>query len=613
MPDHPIAPADNYRARRDRFAAAGNAFARHSRYLSHARIVAFVLAVALGVWAEAKPAPLPVALVALALLIFVVLIAAHWRARRQEAWFRELVALNEQGLCRLERDWDALPVRRPTRDLARHPYAHDLDLYGRASVAQLLGPVSGVGADVVDGWLLARAEPAIVRARQEAVRELAPMHDLREELAIHGGQAASAGAEDMARFLRWAEEGEEPGRRRALLWAARVIPLLTLVLSALQLTGRVKAPLWVLPAIAAMLLTLGAGRRAQASIRRATPGTVLIEHYPGLLAVAERTSFRAPLLDAIQNRIAAGGRPASRELARLAQLLHLADLRRSGMVYLPVQLLTLWDFHVQDALERWRRRSGTAVRGWLDAAGELEALASLAVLAHDHPDWAFAEFSGEAGAVLQGDAIGHPLLPETQRVDNDVRIGPPGTFLLVTGSNMSGKSTLLRAVGTNAVLAQAGAPCCARSFTLPPLDIWSCIRVEDSLAQGVSYFMAELQRLKQIVDAATRRNGEGGATVLFLIDEVLNGTNTAERQIAARRVIRYLVEAGSLGIVTTHDLDLARGPELADRAALAHFRETLHHQGEGRLEMTFDYQLRPGLAVSTNALALLEFVGLPGA
>jgi DNA mismatch repair ATPase MutS len=362
-----------------------------------------------------------------------------------------------------------------------------------------------------------------------------------------------------------------------------------------------------------MLLTLGAGRRAQASIRRATPGTVLIEHYPGLLAVAERTSFRAPLLDAIQNRIAAGGRPASRELARLAQLLHLADLRRSGMVYLPVQLLTLWDFHVQDALERWRRRSGTAVRGWLDAAGELEALASLAVLAHDHPDWAFAEFSGEAGAVLQGDAIGHPLLPETQRVDNDVRIGPPGTFLLVTGSNMSGKSTLLRAVGTNAVLAQAGAPCCARSFTLPPLDIWSCIRVEDSLAQGVSYFMAELQRLKQIVDAATRRNGEGGATVLFLIDEVLNGTNTAERQIAARRVIRYLVEAGSLGIVTTHDLDLARGPELADRAELANFRETLHHQGEGRLEMTFDYQLRPGLAVSTNALALLEFVGLPGA
>jgi hypothetical protein len=613
MSDPPFAPADHYRVRRDRFAAAGDAFAGKARHLSHARIVAFVLAVALGVWAEAKPAPLSVSLVALTLLIFVVLIAVHGRARRREAWFRELVTLNEQGLRRLERDWGALPVRRPTRDLARHPYAHDLDLYGRASISQLLGPLSGVGAGVLDDWLLARTAPSTVRARQEAVRELAPMHDLREELAIHGRRAASARTEDVARFLRWAEEGDEPGRGQAVLWAARVIPLLTPVLALLQLTGRIDSPLWLLPPIAAMLLTLAAGGRARATFRRVTPGELLVEHYPGLFAVAERASFRAPLLGAIQQRIAADGRPASQELARLAQLLHLADLRHSAMLHLPVQLLTLWDFHVQDGLERWRRRSGPAIRDWLDAAGELEALASLAVLPHDHPDWAFAEFSGEASAVLQGTAMGHPLLAETRRVDNDVRIGPPGTFLLVTGSNMSGKSTLLRAVGTNAVLAQAGAPCCARSFTLPPLDIWSCIRVEDSLAEGVSYFMAELRRLKQIVDAASRSNAEGGAAVLFLIDEVLNGTNTAERQIAARRVIRHLVEAGAIGIVTTHDLDLARGPELSDRAELAHFRETLHHQGEGSLEMTFDYRLRPGLATSTNALALLEYVGLSGA
>jgi DNA mismatch repair ATPase MutS len=384
------------------------------------------------------------------------------------------------------------------------------------------------------------------------------------------------------------------------------------VLAALQLLGRVYEPYWHLPIAGALLLTLTAGRRATATFRRAGPGEELIEHYPELLKVAERASFSAALLSDIGSRIAVAGRPASRELERLAQLLHLADLRRSGMLYLPVQLLTLWDFHILNSLERWRRRAGSEVRGWLEAAGELEALASIAALAHDHPGWTFAEFTDSADAVIEGVGIGHPLIPEARRVDNDIRIGPPGTFLLVTGSNMSGKSTLLRAIGTNTVLARAGAPCCARRFRIPPVELWSCIRIDDSLAEGVSYFMAELKRLKEIVDAATRPDGAEGPTILFLIDEVLNGTNTAERQIAARRVIRHLVERGAIGVVTTHDLDLAQGPELAERAELVHFRETLTQNDAGRLEMTFDYQLRPGLATSTNALALLEFVGLPG-
>lgn len=628
--DHPVTPAASYRARRDRFATERDASARRELHLSYARVATFLLAASFGIWATRSPAPLPFALVAAALVGFFLLVALHSRTRRRTAWFQELTTLNEQGLRRLERDWDSLPVRRPTRDLTGHPYAHDLDLFGRASIAQLLGPVSGVGAAVVDDWLLSRAEPATVRARQEAVRELAPMQDFREELAVHGVRAASASADDVARFLEWAEGREEPRGRIALRWAARLIPLVTIVLAALQLAGRLDDSFWQLGIVAAILLTFGAGRRAWSSFHRAAPGEALIEHYAGLLDVVERANFSAPLLRQLQRRIDTDGRQASRELARLAQLLHLSDLRRSGMLYLPVQLLTLWDFHVLDTLDRWRRRSGSAVRGWIEAAGELEALASLATLAHDHPDWAFAEFSDDdgngnagddagdddagegAGAVLRGEAVGHPLIPEGIRVDNDVRVGPPGTFLLLTGSNMSGKSTLLRAIGTNVVLAQAGAPCCARSFTLPPIELWSSMRIEDSLAQGVSHFMAELQRLKQIVDAATRPSGTtGGARLLFLIDEVLSGTNTAERQIAARRVIRHLIDAGALGVVTTHDLDLVQGPELDGRAAPFHFRETVRRDGDGRLEMSFDYRLRPGLATSANALALLEFVGLP--
>lgn len=614
----PAPPAATYRARRDRFAAARATSARRELRLAHARIATFLLAVAFGIWASRSPAPLPFALTATALVDFLTLVALHSRTRRRTAWLQELTTLNEQGLRRLERDWDSLPVRPPTRDLAGHPYAHDLDLYGRGSIAQLLGPVSGVGAAVVDDWLLTRAEPATIRARQEAVRELAPMQEFREELAVHGGRAAGASTYDVARFLEWAEDRAEPRGRLALRWTARLIPLVTITLAALQLAGWLGDSYWQLGIAAAILLTFGAGRRAWSNFRRASPGETLVRHYAGLLDVVERADFRAPLLRQLQHHIHTDARQASRELALLAQLLHLSDLRRSGMLYLPVQLVTLWDFHILDALDRWRRRSGSAVRGWIEAAGELEALASLATLAHDHPDWAFAEFSDDGsddageGGVLRGEAVGHPLIPEGVRVDNDVRLGPPGTFLLLTGSNMSGKSTLLRAIGTNVVLAQAGAPCCARSFTLPPIELWSSMRIEDSLAQGVSHFMAELQRLKQIVDAATRLSETtGGARLLFLVDEILSGTNTAERQIAARRVIRHLIDAGALGVVTTHDLDLVRGPELDGRADPFHFRETIRRDDDGRLEMTFDYRLRPGLATSANALALLEFVGLP--
>jgi DNA mismatch repair ATPase MutS len=201
------------------------------------------------------------------------------------------------------------------------------------------------------------------------------------------------------------------------------------------------------------------------------------------------------------------------------------------------------------------------------------------------------------------------LLPDDTRVDNDVEVGPPGTFLMVTGSNMSGKSTLLRAIGANIVLAQAGGPVCATRMSLPAAQLWTVMRVEDSLLRGVSYFMAELQRLKQVVEAARQAHEKGEARLFYLLDEILQGTNTAERQIAARRVITYLIEMGAIGAVSTHDLTLADSPELADSARLVHFTEQVHGgNGAGGPQMRFDYKLRPGIATSTNALKLMDIV-----
>jgi DNA mismatch repair ATPase MutS len=331
--------------------------------------------------------------------------------------------------------------------------------------------------------------------------------------------------------------------------------------------------------------------------------------YADLFALVESQSFEAAALRALQQRLTAGHLRADQQLRRLGRRMPLADFRMF-LLFAPIQWLTLWTFHVLWLLERWQRDAGASVRRWLDALGEFEALAAFATALHDHPDWSLPQIVEDGEAVLRAEQLGHPLLPPATVVRNDLQVGPPGTFLLVTGSNMSGKSTLLRAIGVNVALAQAGAPVCATRMSLPPVEIATCMRVQDSLEQGVSYFMAELQRLKLVVDRARAVRGSCGRTLLYLLDEILHGTNTAERQVAARQVIRHLIDLGAIGAVSTHDLTLADAPDLAAARRAVHFTEQFVRGPDGP-RMSFDYRLRPGLATSTNALRLMEIVGLP--
>jgi DNA mismatch repair ATPase MutS len=326
--------------------------------------------------------------------------------------------------------------------------------------------------------------------------------------------------------------------------------------------------------------------------------------------------FQAAELRRVQDDLAAGSLSAEREMRRLGVIMTFADLRLS-MFFAVIQATTLWTFHVLWLLERWQARAGGSVRRWMDLLSQVDALGALAALKYDQPEWAFPRVVESADemtdATLVARNLGHPLLPPETCVGNGVSVGPPGRFLLVTGSNMSGKSTLLRAIGLNVVLAQMGGPVCADELTLPPLALLSSIRVRDSLEEGVSYFMAELQRLKAVVTGAeaTRTGGERTVTTaFFLLDEILHGTNTSERQVAARRIIRHLLAVGATGGVSTHDLTLADAPDLAASATQVHFTESFA-RGPGGPTMRFDYTLRPGIATSTNALKLMEIVGLP--
>ena len=305
---------------------------------------------------------------------------------------------------------------------------------------------------------------------------------------------------------------------------------------------------------------------------------------------------------------------AASGMADLQRLANAGGLRQSAgtfLIYLPLQCLMLWDIRILSKLERWQSKYGHSVSGWFEALGELEALMSIAALRDDYTDWGEPTWieSSDACAV-SGLAVGHPLLKDEDRVANDVSVGPPGSVLLVTGSNMSGKSTMMRSVGLNVALAAIGAPVCATSFELPSLELATSIRVSDDVSQGVSFYMAELQRLKSVVDHARDMSQKHGQLCLFLLDEILQGTNSRERQIAVVQVLQHLINFGAIGAISTHDLELADEPDLMSVAKVVHFRETIRPDAEGNEQMTFDYLMRQGVSPTTNALRLLQMVGL---
>lgn len=601
--------AEVYHARCARFRRERDLLSAEWQRIANRRLMVFLgalLCLLLGGWWRV---PLFVLLAAGLFGGYVMLASQHGLVLRARARAEALLRLNEEAAARLARAWERVPLRHRVRAAPDHPYAADLDLFGHASLLHLLDTVqTHLGEETLARWLSAPADPDTIIARQQAVAELAPMRDLRDELALRPAMAAPASRGDPEPFLAWAEGERWLAGQGSLLWSARLSPVLALVFLVLHAMGATPYPAWIVFLLADLVLWRMIGTPARAILDRILARQGAFLHYAELLRLVAETRFEAPELRRVQAELAGGpGGGAPAQMRRLARLAALA-VPTTAFWYPLVQLTTLWDIHVLALLERWQRDNGRRVRRWLAALGEVEALAALARLAHDHPDWAFPEVDPAADR-LTARALGHPLLPDDTRVPNDVTIGPRGTFLLVTGSNMSGKSTLLRAIGVNVVLAGAGAPVCATALRMPPLALGTSMRVQDSLAQGVSTFMAELWRIKAVVEAAETERRRGQRTFLYLFDEPLQGTNSAERQMATQRIIAHLLRQGAIGAVATHDLSLAETPPLAGSAVPVHFAERIV-AGPVGATMTFDYILRPGIATSTNALKLMELVGL---
>jgi len=542
-------------------------------------------------------------------LAFLAVLPVHDRVIVEERRAADLRQINEEGLYRIARDWERLPLPElPPPGDEHAALARDLHLFGRASLGHLLGTVhTPPGKTTLARWLLDPAPPDEIALRQAAVGRLAAEVDLRQQLEARARPLDKA-PPDTEPFLRWAEGEPWLLARPGLIWMARGLAVVTL---GLVVTGLFTAlpswPAWLMVVIN-LAFSYAFQERIAETFNRVSAREGEFQLYAAALEIAAGLPFPEPALRRIAAELASQGMPAHRWIDLLHRRVVLADTRHSSLVHAPLQLLTLWDFHILQLLESWQRKAGPYARRWLAALGELEALSALAVLRFENSGWAFPQVAqGEDRFAAR--ELGHPLIAETKRVANDVEVGPPGTFLLVTGSNMSGKSTLLRSLGVNAVLAQAGGPVCAAALSMPPVTLATSILIEDSLADGVSFFMAELKRIQRIVERADRAHAEG-RTLLYLLDEILRGTNSYERQVAVRKVILHLLRRGAIGAVSTHDLELAGIEELREACIPVHFRETFHPGTEGGKVMTFDYLMRPGVATTVNALKLLELVGL---
>ncbi len=583
--------ADRMSARR----ATAAALAARLDRLSTARLVAFLLAVAaagvgfgtqlLSPWS----ALLPVA-------AFLYLVAAFEMTRGRKGWADRAAGFYAGGLDRLAGKLGGAADGGRFADDA-HPYAADLDLFGPGSVFQRLTACrTRVGEDTLAAWLLAGADPAEVKARQEAVADLAPRLDLREAVAVAGSDVPAA---DYGKLAEW---GAAPVAAPAAWkrWAVELLGWANLAAVAGWLfadTTALPVLAFGLPSLLIAVPLLPWARRVLAPLDRAARDLSLLE---AVLAKLEREPFTSPRLRELQAAMSAGGLSASAQIRELQNLLGWYDGRRNPL-FIPVAILRMWDVRFAFKLEEWRARSGPAVGRWARAVGEAEALSSLAGYAFENPADVFpAVEPGPVRVVAVG--VGHPLIPADRCVRNDVTLGGDGPrVLLVSGSNMSGKSTLLRAVGVNAVLALAGGVVRAASLTLTPVSLGATMRVQDSLQAGRSRFFAEVTKVRQLLDIATA----GGPPLLFLLDELFSGTNSADRVAGAEGVVRALAAAGAVGFVTTHDLTLTAVADRLPGTVNVHFCD-----GFAGGEPRFDYTMRPGVVPHGNGLALMRAVGL---
>jgi hypothetical protein len=528
--------------------------------------------------------------------LFLTIAILHARVLRKRACAERAVDFYCKGLARIEDRWAGTGQTGDRIDTHTSLYATDLDLFGSGSLFELLSLArTRMGEDTLATWLLTPSPIAEIKQRHAALSELRTRLDLREDVAILG-EDLKVGIHAEA-LTHWAEAPNQL-KHQPLRWFSLLISLASIASVIFWAERGEKTPFFLILALACIITA--SLRKQTAEVLQSTEHALKdLQLLSSLLARLEHEHFESPRLQTLKRDLSSHHLAGSQAIARLRTIVeYINALENPIMRALNVPLL--YAVQVGYAAEAWRSAHGAAVRTWLTAIGEAEALLSLSAYAYEHPADPFPEFI-EGPPCFTAEQLGHPLIPVAKCVRNDVNICGETRVLLISGSNMSGKSTLMRAVGINTVLAMAGAPIRAKKLQLTPLQIGASILINDSLQEGSSRFYAEITRLRQICDLA-----ENHPPVLFLLDELLQGTNSKDRFIGAEGVVHALLDSGAIGLISTHDLALTNIGEQRDaRLHNVHLQDEIE---DGK--MKFDFKLHEGIVTKSNGIELMRLIGL---
>ncbi len=512
---------------------------------------------------------------------------------------RHLIAINEDELKALAHNYFHFPtgIEHTPKE---HLYANDLDIFGRASLYQYINRTgSEMGGSVLANWLLKPADTNTLQQRQKAVKELTDATEWRQQLQAFAKDKKIQTA-TQHRLQQWLNEANQFSSGKYWGWLRFVLPAIILTLIALNIAGIVPYQIRNMALLLFAIIAYFFAKKAAPVHLHLSKMVSELEVLADSVELIEQHNFKSDLLAQMQSLFLQKNYTSSKALKELKKILERLDLRFNPVVFVPLAILFQWDLQQVLSLEKWKQRHHENAPQWFEMLAQFEALSSLATLSFNHPQWYFPIFK-QPHFFIEGRQIGHPLINAAKRVDNDILINSKGEIMLITGSNMAGKSTYLRSIGINVVLAMAGSPVCAESFGLSPVQIISSMRIADNLEESTSTFYAELKKLKTVIDLVNE-----GAHIFILLDEILRGTNSLDRHTGSVALLKQLIKKDAAGIIATHDVELAKLKDSYPENILNyHFDAQVSND-----ELYFDYKLKAGVCESLNASILMKKIGI---
>ncbi len=510
-----------------------------------------------------------------------------------------LITINEAELQVLYHHFLHLPDG-SNHQIATHTYTNDLDIFGRASLYQYINrTTSQQGNKLIAEWLMHPASVQVIQERQEAAKELATKNNWRQQLEAYGVSEPITLATEQ-KITKWLTEENKFIHKTGWKIVRILLPAISLTILGLFLTGVIEANRFLPAAILLMIIAFSISKLVLPAHYKLSKVAPELETLYNSIAWIERHDIKNPYLLRLQKIFNQPEEKASHKIKGLTQILERLDLRLNFIVFIPLNTFLFWDLQQVFALEKWKENNKQNIDHWFAGLAEMEAISTIGNLTFNHPAWTFPAISNEE-AVFESVELGHPLIPIDKRVNNSFSTKCVNQLNLVTGSNMAGKSTFLRSIGVNMVLAMMGAPICANSLTLSHMKVMSSMRISDNLEESTSTFYAELKKLKEIIEAVNRNE-----KVFLLLDEILRGTNSADRHIGSKSLIKQLIHHNAAGVLATHDLELAKlAIDYPANIQNYHFDVQVAND-----ELYFDYKLKRGICQSMNASILMKKIGI---